>query len=68
MLTQNALVEVDRSKNYSKMTKTLLTSLFGIETLQKSSLAGKKNAGNLLDTRKVEMIIGENYCIVIKID
>lgn len=68
MLTQNALVEVDRSKNYSKMTKTLLTSLFGRETLQKSSLAGKKNAGNLLDTRKVEMIIGENYCIVIKID
>jgi DNA-binding phage protein len=55
MLTPTALTEVDRAKNYSKLTKT---AMFDRETLQKSSLAGKKNNGEQLDSTKVEMIIG----------
>ena len=42
------------------MTKTLVTSLLGRETLQKSTLAGK-NGGDKLDTEKVEMIVGKLY-------
>ena len=38
MLTPTALTEVDRAKNYSKLTKTLLAAMFDRETLQKSSL------------------------------
>jgi hypothetical protein len=55
MLTPTALTEVDRAKHYSKLTKT---AMFDRETLQKSSLAGKKNNGEQLDSTKVEMIIG----------
>ena len=55
MLTPTALTEVDRAKNYSKLTKT---AMFDRETLQKSSLAGNKNNGEQLDPTKVQMIIG----------
>jgi DNA-binding phage protein len=55
MLTPTALTEVDRAKNYSKLTKT---AMFDRETLQKSSLAGKKNNGEQLDPTKLQMIIG----------
>jgi DNA-binding phage protein len=55
MLTPTALTEVDRAKNYSKLTKT---AMFDRETLQKSSLAGNKNNGEQLDPTKVLMIIG----------
>jgi hypothetical protein len=58
MLTPTALTEVDRAKNYSKLTKNLLAAMFDRETLQKSSLAGKKNNGEQLDPTKVQMIIG----------
>jgi DNA-binding phage protein len=55
MLTPTALTEVDRAKNYTKLTKT---AMFDRETLQKSSLAGNKNNGEQLDPTKVLMIIG----------
>ena len=42
------------------MTKTLITSRFSRETLQKSTVAGK-NGGDKLDTEKVEMIVGKLY-------
>ena len=58
MLTPTALTEVDRAKNYSKLTKTLLAAMVDRETLQKSSLAGKKNNGEQLDPTKLQMIIG----------
>ena len=58
MLTPTALAEVDRAKNFSKLTKTLLAVLFDRKTLQKSSLAGKKKDGVQLDSKKVKMIIG----------
>jgi hypothetical protein len=58
MLTPTALAEVDRAKNFSKLTKTLLAVLFDRKTLQKSSLAGKKKDGVQLDPKKVQMIIG----------
>jgi hypothetical protein len=57
MLTPTALTVVDRANNYSKLTQTS-TAMFDRETLQKSSLAGKKNNGEQLDSTKVEMIIG----------
>jgi hypothetical protein len=55
LLTPTDLTEVDRAKNYSKLTKT---AMFDRETLQKSSLAGNKNNGEQLDPTKVQMIIG----------
>ena len=55
--------EVDRSKQFSKMTKILLAALFDRETLQKSTLAGKKkDGGEVLDADKVELIIGMLLC------
>jgi hypothetical protein len=53
MLTPTALTEVDRAKNYSKLTKTLLAAMFDRETLQR-----KKNNGEQLDPTKLQMIIG----------
>jgi hypothetical protein len=35
MLTPTALTEVDRAKNYSKLTKTLLAAMFDRERMQK---------------------------------
>jgi hypothetical protein len=58
MLTTTALTEVDRAKKFSKLTKTLLAAMFNRETLQKSSLSGKKNNGEQIDPTKVQMIIG----------
>jgi hypothetical protein len=58
MITPTALTEVDRAKNYSKLTKTLLAAMLDRETLQNSSLAGKKNNGEQLDPTKLQMIIG----------
>ena len=58
MLTPTALTEVDRAKNYSKLTETLLAAMLDRETLQKSSLAGKKNNGEQLHPTKLQMIIG----------
>ena len=52
MLTPTALTEVDRAKNYSKLTKTLLAAMFDRETLQR-----KKNNGEQLDPTKLQMII-----------
>jgi hypothetical protein len=57
MLTPTALTVVDRANNYSKLTQTS-TAMFDRETLQKSSLAGKKNKCEQLDPTKVQMIIG----------
>ena len=58
MLTPNPLIELDRSKNYSKMTNE--NDFFIAKTLQKSTLARKRNdGGNALDADKVEMIIGK---------
>ena len=53
MLAPTALTEVDRAKNYSKLTKTLLAAMFDRETLQR-----KKNNGEQLDPTKLQMIIG----------
>jgi hypothetical protein len=58
MLTTTALTEVDRAKNFSKLTKTLLAAMLDRETLQKSSLARKINNGEQLDPTKLQMIIG----------
>jgi hypothetical protein len=45
------------------MTKNLLAALFDRETLQKSTLAGKKkDGGEVLDADKVELIIGMLLC------
>jgi hypothetical protein len=52
MLTPTALTEVERANNYSKLTKTSI-AMFDRETLQKSSLAGKKNKCEQLDPTKV---------------
>ena len=61
ILSPNAMQELDRSKNYSKMTKTLLAILFERATLQKSSFTGK-GGGEILDPTKVKLITGK-YCI-----
>ena len=48
------------------MTKTLLSAVFGREVLKKSTLTGKvKDEGEMLDTHKVELIIGICICICI---
>ena len=52
-------MEVDRSKSFSKMTKTLLSVLFDRATLQRSSLAGKGN-GDMLDSGKTKLITGDH--------
>ena len=60
LLTPIAKREVDRSKNFSKMAKNVLAALFTRETLQKSSLAGKKkDSGEILDGHKVELFNGK---------
>ena len=54
------MAEVERSKNFSKMTKTLLSAVFGREVLKMSTLTGKaKDEGEMLGTHKVELITGE---------
>lgn len=61
LLTPSALAEVERSKNYSKMTKTILSAVFGREVLMKSTLTGKAKdgEGDALDPKKVEVIVGK---------
>ena len=54
------MAEVERSKNFSKMTKTLLSAVFGREVLKMCTLTGKaKDEGEMLGTHKVELITGE---------